>query len=100
MVSPGGLIGVSLRIRRIHSLIGKARDNTFPVIILGETGTGEELVARAIQNSGARKHSAFVAVDCSSLTPTLIESGLFGHIRGAFTGADTNKEGLDEAADT
>ena len=98
-VRPGGLIGVSLRMRTIHNLIGKARDHTFPVLILGETGTGKELVARCIHNSGSRKHSPFVAVDCSSLTPTLIESELFGHIRGAFTGADTNKKGLVEAAD-
>jgi DNA-binding NtrC family response regulator len=97
--SPGGLIGVSLRMRTIHNLIGKARDHTFPVLILGETGTGKELVARCIHNSGSRKHAAFVAVDCSSLTPTLIESELFGHMRGAFTGADTNKKGLVEAAD-
>jgi DNA-binding NtrC family response regulator len=73
-VSPGGLIGVSLRMRTIHNLIGKARDHSFPVLILGETGTGKELVARCIQNSGPRKHSACVVVDCSSLTPTLIES--------------------------
>src|SRR5712671_5579646 len=99
-VSPGGLIGVSLRMRTIHNLIGKARDHTFPVIILGETGTGKELVARCIHSSGPRKHCAFVAVDCSSLTPNLIESELFGHTRGAFTGADTNKRGLVEAADT
>jgi len=99
-VSPGGLIGVSLRMRTIHDLISKARDHTFPVIILGETGTGKELVARCIHSSGPRKHCAFVAVDCSCLTPTLIESELFGHIRGAFTGADTNKKGLVEAADT
>jgi len=99
-VSPGGLIGVSLQMRTIHKLIGKARDHTFPVLILGETGTGKELVARCIHSSGPRKHSAFVAVDCSSLTPTLIESELFGHVRGAFTGADTNKKGLVEAADT
>jgi transcriptional regulator with GAF, ATPase, and Fis domain len=99
-VSPGGLIGVSLRMRAIHNLIGKARDHTFPVIILGETGTGKELVARCIHNSGSRKHSPFVAVDCSSLTPALIESELFGHVRGAFTGAETNKKGLVEAADT
>jgi transcriptional regulator with PAS, ATPase and Fis domain len=99
-VSPGGLIGVSLRMRTIHDLISKARNHTFPVLILGETGTGKELVARCIHNSGSRKHAAFVAVDCSSLTPTLIESELFGHIRGAFTGADTNKKGLVEAADT
>jgi transcriptional regulator with PAS, ATPase and Fis domain len=99
-VSPGGLIGVSLRVRTIHDLIGKVRNHTFPVLILGETGTGKELVARCIHNSGSRKHAAFVAVDCSSLTSTLIESELFGHIRGAFTGADTNKKGLVEAADT
>jgi transcriptional regulator of acetoin/glycerol metabolism len=82
-VSPGGLIGVSLRMRTIHNLIGKARNHTFPVLILGETGTGKELVARCIHYSGSRKHAAFVAVDCSSLTPTLIESELFGHMRGA-----------------
>jgi hypothetical protein len=99
-VSPGGLIGVSLRMRTIHNLIDKARDRTFPVIILGETGTGKELVARCIHNSGSRNHSPFVAVDCSSLTPALIESELFGHIRGAFTGAETNKKGLVEAANT
>ena len=86
--------------RTIHDLISKARNHTFPVLILGETGTGKELVARCIHNSSSRKHAAFVAVDCSSLTPTLIESELFGHLRGAFTGADTNKKGLVEAADT
>src|SRR5258705_412486 len=99
-VSPGGLIGVSLPMRTIHNLIDKAGDHTFSVIILGETGTGKELVARCIHNSGSRKHSPFVAVDCSSLTPALIESELFGHVRGAFTGAETNKKGLVEAADT
>ena len=82
----------------IHNLIGKATDHTFPVIILGETGTGKELVARCIHNSGPRNRAPFVAVECSSLTPPLIESELFGHIRGAFTGADTNKKGLVEAA--
>src|SRR5260370_41039255 len=90
----------SLRMRTMHNLIGKARDHTFSVIILGETGTGKELVARCIHNSGPRKHSAFVAVDCSSLTPTLIESELFGYMRGAFTGADTNKKGLVEPPNT
>jgi transcriptional regulator with GAF, ATPase, and Fis domain len=98
-VSPGGLIGVSLRMRTNHDLIGKAKDHTFPVIVLGETGTGKELVARCIHNSGSRKCSGFVAVDCASLAPSLIESELFGHLRGAFTGADANKKGLVEAAD-
>src|SRR5260370_375568 len=99
-VSPGGLIGVSLRMQTIHNLIGKAKNHTFPVIILGETVTGKELVTRCIHNSGPRKHSAFVAVDCSSLTPTLIESELFGYMRGAFTAADTNRKGPVEASDT
>jgi two-component system response regulator HydG len=94
----GGLIGVSSRMQTIHDLISKAKDRTFPMLILGETGTGKELVARCIHNSGPRKHSPFVAVDCSSLASTLIESELFGHVRGAFTGADTNRKGLVEAA--
>ena len=79
----------------VHDLIRKAKDRIFPVLILGETGTGKELVARCIHNSGLRKHSPFVTVDCSALTP---KSELFGHVRGAFTGADANKNGLKEAA--
>lgn len=94
----GGLIGVSVQIEAVRDLIRKAKDRTFSVLILGETGTGKELVARCIHNSGPRKHSAFVAVDCSSLAPTLVESELFGHVRGAFTGADATKKGLVEAA--
>jgi transcriptional regulator with PAS, ATPase and Fis domain len=94
----GGLIGISVQMEAVHDLIRKAKDRTFPVLILGETGTGKELVARCIHNSGPRKHSPFVAVDCSCLAPTLIESELFGHVRGAFTGADANKKGLVEAA--
>jgi transcriptional regulator with PAS, ATPase and Fis domain len=94
----GGLIGDSVQMEAIHNLIRKAKDRTFPVLILGETGTGKELVACCIHNSGPRKHSPFVTVDCSALTLTLIESELFGHVRGAFTGADTNKKGLIESA--
>lgn len=99
-ISPGGLVGFSSRMQTIYKLIRKAADHSFPVIILGETGTGKELVARCIHDSGPRKDSAFLVVDCSTLAPTLIESELFGHIRGVFTGADTNKKGLVEAADT
>jgi transcriptional regulator with PAS, ATPase and Fis domain len=100
VVSPGGLIGVSPRMRAIHDLIRKATDRPFPVLILGETGTGKELVARSIHNLGLRRRAPFIAVDCSSLSQTLIETELFGHLRGAFTGADAHKKGLVEAADT
>jgi two-component system, NtrC family, response regulator AtoC len=99
-ISPGGLIGDSADMQSIHSLIGKATNHSFPVVILGETGTGKELVARSIHYSGSRKNSPFVPVDCSSLAPSLIESELFGYVRGAFTGAVTDKKGLFETADT
>ena len=100
IVGPGGLMGVSGPMQMVHELIRKATDRPFPVLILGETGTGKELVARSIHNLGLRRHAPFVAVDCSSLTQTLIESELFGHLRGSFTGAEANKKGLVEAADT
>lgn len=96
--SPGGLIGISSRMRTIHELICRAADRTFPVLLLGDTGTGKELVARCIHNSGPWRRGRFIAVDCSSLAPSLIESELFGHVRGAFTGADANRKGLVEAA--
>jgi transcriptional regulator with PAS, ATPase and Fis domain len=99
-VSPGALIGTSKPMRAVRELISKAVDRDFPVLISGETGTGKELVSRCIHDSGPRKNRPFVPVDCSSLTPTLFESELFGHVRGAFTGAAAHKEGLFEAANT
>ena len=94
----GGLIGMSPRMQRVYKLIQKVAQHTYPVLILGESGTGKELVARSIHFSGPRKNKPFAPVDCSSLVPTLIESELFGYVKGAFTGAQNTKQGLFEAA--
>src|SRR5256884_1612367 len=94
----GGLIGQSAPMQLLYELIGKVSQSTSPVLIIGETGTGKELVARAIHFKGLRREKAFVSVDCSALTPTLVESELFGHIKGAFTGADRSKWGLLQTA--
>ena len=95
----GGLIGVSVRIQKVYRLIEKVSQHNYPVLILGESGTGKELVARSIHFLGTRRQKNFVPVDCSSLAPTLIESELFGYVKGAFTGAVQNKRGLLEAAE-
>lgn len=94
----GGLVGVSPRMERVYKLIQKVAQHTYPVLITGESGTGKELVARSIHFSGPRKNKLFAPVDCSSLTPSLIETELFGHVKGAFTGAHSAKQGLFEAA--
>lgn len=94
----GGLIGKSEQMLRLYELIGKISQSTCPVLLLGDTGTGKELVARAIHFTGSRHEKALIPVDCSALTPTLIESELFGYVRGAFTGADHSKKGLLLAA--
>lgn len=93
-----GLIGVSAKMQRVYKIIERISQHTYPVLILGESGTGKELVARSIHFNGPRKQKPFVPVDCSSLVPTLIESELFGYVKGAFTGATHNKMGLLEAA--
>src|SRR5256885_14623437 len=94
----GGLIGVSERMQRVYKTLQKVSQHEYPVLILGESGTGKELVARSIHFSGARKDRPFAPVDCSALVPTLIESELFGYVKGAFTGALQGKQGLLEAA--
>lgn len=95
----GGLIGISARMQRVYRMIERVSQHSYPVLILGESGTGKELVARSAHFQGPRKQRPFVPVDCSALVPTLIESELFGHVKGAFTGAQQNKPGLLEAAD-
>jgi DNA-binding NtrC family response regulator len=93
-----GLIGLSQRMQRVYRLIEKVSQHNYPVLILGESGTGKELVARSIHFSGQRRNKPFVPVDCSALVPTLIESELFGYVKGAFTGAMHSKQGLMEVA--
>jgi len=87
-------IAASAKMRDIHRLILKIAAKRCPVLILGESGTGKELVARAIHAHSPWHNQPFVPVDCGGLTPTLIESELFGHVRGAFTGAHQNRPGL------
>src|SRR5713101_8057736 len=94
----GGLIGVSAKMQRVYKIIEKVSQHEYPLLILGESRTGKELVARSIHFSGPRKDRPFAPVDCSALVPTLIESELFGYVKGAFTGAMQSKQGLLEAA--
>jgi DNA-binding NtrC family response regulator len=94
----GGLIGISAKMQRVYKMIERVSQHTYPVLILGESGTGKELVARSIHFNGPRKQKPFVPVECSSLVPTLVESELFGYVKGAFTGATHTKMGLLEAA--
>jgi DNA-binding NtrC family response regulator len=94
-----GVVGSSPKIQDVLRMVARLKETRTPVLITGESGTGKELIARAIHYRGASAKQPFVAVDCGSLVPTLIESELFGYERGAFTGANKAKEGLFQAAD-
>ena len=93
-----GIVGSSAKIQDLLRVIARLKDTRTPVLIAGESGTGKELIARAIHFRGQYAKRPFVAVDCGSLVPTLIESELFGYEKGAFTGAIKSKEGLFESA--
>jgi two-component system, NtrC family, response regulator AtoC len=93
-----GIIGTSANIQDVLRMISRLKDTRTPVLIAGESGTGKELVARAIHFRGTMAQTPFVAVDCGSLVPTLMESELFGYEKGAFTGAMKSKTGLFHAA--
>jgi Nif-specific regulatory protein len=94
-----GILGESPGIRQIRTLIARVAPQEATVLILGESGTGKELVARAVHAGSPRAHRPFVAINCAALTDTLLESELFGHERGAFTGAVTQKKGRLEVAE-
>ncbi len=90
----GGIVGRAPEMEKLYRIIAKAAHSTHPVLILGESGTGKEMVARSIHFSGPFRDKPFIPIDCGSLVPTLIESELFGYVKGAFTGAVQAKDGL------
>ncbi|HXY13800.1 MAG TPA: sigma-54 dependent transcriptional regulator [Terriglobales bacterium] len=90
----GSIVGGAPEMEKLYRMIAKASRSNHPVLVLGESGTGKELVARSIHFSGPLRDKPFIPVDCGSLVPTLIESELFGYVKGAFTGAVQAKEGL------
>ncbi len=94
-----GIIGHSAAMRRLYDLIDKVIGSDITVLIQGETGTGKELIAKIIHYGGPQKDRPFISENCGALTDNLLESELFGHVKGAFTGATTDKKGLFELAD-
>ncbi|KQO26894.1 AAA family ATPase [Acidovorax sp. Leaf76] len=93
------LVGPSQAMREVHKRIGLAAASHVPVLVLGETGTGKDMVARALHRHSDRAHAPFVAINCAAIPPELLESELFGHVRGAFTGATGDRPGCFRAAD-
>jgi len=94
----GGLIGKGKEMLKVYFVINKVAENTVNVLILGESGTGKELVARAIHENGNRKEKPFVVINCGGIPENLLESELFGYMKGSFTGAYEDKPGLFEIA--
>ena len=94
------IIGVSPEIVKVFNMIDRIAQTKTNILITGESGTGKELVARAIHNKSPRKDQPFVVINCGGIPETLLESDLFGHVKGSFTGAVTHKEGLFEVADS
>lgn len=94
----GALVGGSLAMRQIYSVLERASASHAPVLLLGESGTGKELAARAVHDHSPRKDGPFVVFDCGASSETLIESDLFGHMKGAFTGAHADRPGAFELA--
>jgi DNA-binding NtrC family response regulator len=95
----GSMIGRSAEMEKLYRILSKVAQSTHPVLVLGESGTGKELVARTIHAFGPNANKPFLPVDCGSLVPSLIESELFGYVKGAFTGAVKSKDGLFVSAE-
>jgi DNA-binding NtrC family response regulator len=95
----GAIVGRSARMRALFQMIDTIAGTSSTILISGETGTGKEMVARAIHQSSPRRQQRFVALNCSAIPETLLEAELFGHVRGAFTGAVTSRQGRVEQAD-
>ena len=98
-VSYGGMVGQSNIMRHLYNLLDKIKHSHNTILIQGENGTGKELIAKSIHQNSLRKNQAFVAQNCSALNDNLLESELFGHVKGSFTGAYKDKKGLFEIAD-
>jgi transcriptional regulator with GAF, ATPase, and Fis domain len=94
-----GLVGTSGVMRNVYALIDRIKDTDVPVLVTGESGTGKEIVARAIHNAGHRAKGPFTGINCGAIPEHLLESELFGHVRGAFTGAERDHKGLFREAD-
>jgi len=93
-----GMLGASLQIKEVHEKIGKVASTDVPVLIIGESGTGKELAAKAVHNGSTRKDGPFIAINCGAIPEHLLESELFGHEKGAFTGAHVQRKGRIELA--
>ncbi|MBS2019672.1 MAG: sigma 54-interacting transcriptional regulator [Deltaproteobacteria bacterium] len=94
-----GLVGTSAAMRKLYALIERVRDTDVPVLITGESGTGKEVVAKAVHIAGPRAKQPFLGVNCGAIPANLLESELFGHVRGAFTGAERDRKGLFREAE-
>ena len=94
-----GLVGTSAAMRKLYALIDRVRDADVPVLVTGESGTGKEVVAKAVHVAGPRAKQPFLGVNCGAIPANLLESELFGHVRGAFTGAERDRKGLFREAE-
>ncbi|MCP4092156.1 MAG: sigma-54-dependent Fis family transcriptional regulator [Planctomycetes bacterium] len=93
-----GMIGATPAMQQVFKLLGRIMRTDIPVLVLGESGTGKELVASALHNYGPRRKKALVAVNCAAIPANLLESEIFGHIKGSFTGAHKDRKGFADAA--